>query len=181
MTNIGSAVIARALYRHFNGTPRTYDRMSGSGFKRAPNGFRRIGSGCYRVVYLHKESGLVYKIGDNDANFYEAENASRLRAKSSADLGFELVVPRTRYVTVDENAGMGMAIQEFAPNARATYCMTQYNWGGVSDYDCTCKRKDVCYGDVHRAVEAWSGLEDIHCYNVLVDRDDRFWLIDLAG
>jgi len=176
MTNIGSAAIAQALYKHFGGDP--YYR-NGDGFKRAPNGFRRVGSGCYRVAYLHRESSLVYKIGQQDANYHEVENASRLGALPTGGLGFNLVIPRTEYIEIDDNNGI--AVQEFAANARATYCMTQYNWGGVSDYDCTCRRKDVCYGDVHRAVEAWSGLEDIHCYNVLVDRDDRFWLIDLAG
>lgn len=176
---IGSDATARALFSYFKGDPYDNRQTSRSCFKRAPKGFRRIGSGCYRVAFLDVAANVVYKMGQNHANIAEAENAERLANMPTDTLPFDLVIPATRVVEIDENASV--IVQQFAANARPTDCMTMYNYEGFSNYKCTCKRKGLCFGDMLKTVESWSGLGDIHCYNVLMDRDERFWLIDLAG
>lgn len=176
MTTIGDRNTALMLGRHF-----TYPDGYMGGFKRAPNGFRRIGDGVYRVAFLERATSTVYKIGDTWSNLNEAKTSQKLRRKSSRSLGFELRVPHTRawYVGSTNPDGESNIInaQEFASGGKNTYCKAQDTW--MDDHPCTCKR-NVCYAKVLEAVSEWSGLDDIHCENVLIDKAGVFWLIDMG-
>lgn len=176
---VGSLDTARMLFRHFGGDQDSY--------KRAPKGFRRIGAGCYRTVYLEKSTDTVYKIGSHWANTSEAFNARRLRRKSTKSLGFELIVPETRtYRMPAPPSRYGYSVracvsaQQYAGKARGTYCASQDDW--MEDVpDCDCKSKSpICWSIVHNRVREFSNLDDIHGENILMDRNGVFWLIDLG-
>lgn len=168
------------LFKHFKGDP-CRNSTGNSDFKRAPRGFRRIGSGCSRVAFLERATSLVFKIGDRYANENEVLNAEHL-ASLAQPAGIEIVIPNTFMVEGYDNSGYSSVIvQDFAANTRHTHCDAAYNFpGSWVTYRCTC-RQSVCFAEVLPVIAEWSGLEDVHGYNVLMDRDSRFWLIDLAG
>lgn len=152
--------------------------------KRAPKGFRRIGSGCYRTAYLERATNTVYKIGDYSANVHESAMSRRLRRRSTRNLGFDLYIPRTRTYRVPSVPYRGrhypecVSAQEFAEGARFTACDAQDSW--MDDVpDCSCKAP-LCYAVVLERIIEFSGLEDIHYANVLVDSSEVFWLIDMG-
>lgn len=167
--------IATALVLGLDGKP---FKRSGH-FKRAPRGFRRIGSGSYRVAYLHVASNLVCKLEiDNSeaSNSMESENAAIL-ADKVFNLPFTLRIPRT---VTHRVGGTSVNIQDFAGRASVTYCKVMENWGKVQN-PCSCK-SNVCFEDVHDKVSKATGLIDIHSENVLINRDTmEFWLIDLGA
>lgn len=150
----------------------------------SPKNLKLIGEGASRDAYLDKSSNLVYKIGDSEANAYEAYMARRLAKKSKKALGFNLHIPRTRTYRMPDEVYGGRLVrsyvtaQEYAANARPTECDMYYQWA-QPDAKCSCNHTP-CFIAVHEAIAEWSGLEDIHSENVLIDNNDTFWLIDLA-
>lgn len=172
MTTFGDAALARTLY----------DRVNNSYRRSAPKGFTKIVEGSYRKAYLHRESQIVYKVGDNDANRSESANSRRLARLSQRNLGFEVKIPKTRTYrmpnwTYGGHAyGSSVVAQEFALGAKPTNCASVDWW---VKRECNCGAP-VCYTDVLGAIGEWSRLEDIHSTNVLVDKAGVFWLIDIA-
>lgn len=168
MKTIGDHTTARLLYKHFENLSVT----------KAPKGFSHIGGGCYRAAYLHRASGVVYKIGDWESNSNEAYTARRLRKRSTRSLGFELLIPHTRtYVMGRSDYGpINVVAQEHAANSSYTHCDADYNW---RDGKCDCKHKP-CFSEVRTRIAEFTGLNDMHGENVLIDKLDRFWLIDLG-
>lgn len=176
-TTIGSHETALMLHKHFNGDMDNY--------KRAPKGFRRIGSGCYRTAYLERATDTVYKIGSYSANIHESATSRKLRRKSTRSLGFELVIPRTRTYRTPSTSGWNnraypscVVAQEFAKDSKFTDCDAQNDWM-VDIPPCNCKAP-LCFAIVHQRIIEFSDLSDIHSSNVLVDRQNRFWLIDMG-
>ncbi len=181
--SIGNADTARRLYTHFKGD------MDSS--KRAPNGFRKVGTGCYRMAVLEKATDVVYKIGSYESNTSEAFNSRRLARLSTRKLGIDLRIPRTRTYTIPnalipetfrgwngKQPRENVVAQEYAKGARHTYCMMEDS-GWMAHCRCTCKQ-DICFATVHNLVSEFSWLEDIHSGNILVDKNMTYWLIDLA-
>lgn len=175
---IGSLETARALHRHFNGR---------EGSKPAPKGFSYVGAGCYRVVYLERATNTVYKLGNYDSNVNEAYMSRKLARKSTRSLGFELRIPKTRTFRVPNSSNrygysypVRVVAQEYAGNARSTYCASQDDW--MEDVPpCDCKPySNICWTEVHKRVIEFSGLGDIHGQNILMDTNKVFWLIDMA-
>jgi hypothetical protein len=174
MTTIGNSALAKDLFISVMG-PNHY----GDGKPDAP--WTYLGSGCYRTAYLHKPTNVVYKIGDSWTNKAEALNARNLRRKSTRSLPFDLYIPHTRTYTFKSMSRHGdpavIISQEFAAKAKYTACKMDETWR--DDRKCTCKQA-LCYYDVQCAVAEWSGLEDLHSENLLVDNKGRFWVIDLG-
>lgn len=175
---IGDAQTARMLFEHFGRGNELH--------RRAPNGFRRIGEGCYRTAYLDKKNSVVYKIGSYEANISESEISRKLRRKSSKSLGFTLRIPHTRTYRMPITNQYGndypnnVIAQEFAANSNFTYCNSQDAWMAEIP-PCNCKgRSEICFAEVHDKVASFSGLSDIHGANLLMDKDKAFWLIDMS-
>ncbi len=180
---IGSLETARMLNTHF----------SDSWCRRSPNGFNKVGEGTYRMAVLEKDTNVVYKLGDYQSNISEAYNARRLRRKSTRNLGFVLHIPRTRtyrmpstrykrpYRDYDEVFQHCVVAQGYAgKGTKWTYCASQDDWM-MNVPDCNCyNRSKICFTTVHQRVIEFSGLDDIHCGNILIDRNNEFWLIDLG-
>lgn len=171
-TTFGDRDVAEALYMgEIKGT--------------IPERFRLIGSGCYRVAYLDTLENLIYKLGAYDSNVSEAAMARYLSRKSKKGLGFDVRIPRTRTFRMKSYPNPRgyreptcVSVQEYAENAHYTYCEAQNTW--MSDVpDCNCGN-DPCFAEVLEKITGWSGLDDIHAENVLVDNYEVFWLIDLA-
>lgn len=183
--SIGTQETAVALTNHFKPGPYPYSPYDQNGFKRSPNGFKRIGAGAFRVAYLEKSTETVYKIGMPKVNVRESVNARRLRRKSTRSLGFDLVIPQTttfRTPNIVDYVGRPVVnrvvAQEFAKGAKHTYCrMMDFEWH--DHVTCTCKNTP-CFNEVHRVIGEFTGLLDIHSGNVLMDKKGTFWLIDIA-
>jgi hypothetical protein len=163
----GDSVLAGRLYS------RTKNNGSYNNDSPAPKGFKKIGSGCYRVAYLHRPTEIVYKVGSAHTNLEESRNARALSRRSTRGMRFNLHIPRTR--TYLMNDGGRVIAQEFAKGAKGTYCSAIYGY----ESGCSCER-EVCFATVLDTIRKWSGLEDIHEKNVLVDKKNVFWFIDLA-
>lgn len=175
----GSRETATMLFNHYNGDPDLALE------RRAPKGFRRIGDGAYRTAILDKANNIVYKIGDYDSNVSESWNSRRLRRRSTARLPFELYIPRTRtYRMKGVQNPWGakwpqcVSVQEYAQGARPTICAkSRYDYG--FERACTCRRP-ICHSEVANIIADFTELDDLHFNNVLIDRFNVYWLIDIA-
>jgi hypothetical protein len=174
---IGDLDTARMLSKHFE------DRDPYE--KRAPRGFNKLGAGCYRTAFLEKATKTVYKIGSYEANRSEAYNARRLRKKSTRNLPFDLYIPHTRTWQVGKTTNrfgrsypLNVIAQEFAEGAKFTHCDALDTW--IKDVKCNCK-SNICFAKIHQMIVDFSDLEDIHSGNILVDKNNVFWFIDLAA
>lgn len=166
---IGDEVLATRLHK----------RLSTPGIRRAPNGYRKIGEGCYRSAYLHRPTETIYKIGYDYSNRCEAESAAELREQDFSNLSFDLHIPLTTLYPMSHDTSV--VAMEFAKGAKPTHCMTQtYSYN--REYDCSCKLPGgMCFTDIHDEIESATGICDIHSGNVLVTPDLTFWLIDLGA
>lgn len=162
------------LHRHFS------DKWAYN--KRAPKGFRKVGSGASRTAYLDTAEMVVYKIGGSYDNLDDASMSRVFRRRSTKRLPFNLYIPRTRTYAVgydEDNERDYVAVQEFAANCRPTHCNLFY--GYMRPTRCTCRRGINCHAEPLKAIKEWSQLYDIHGENVLWNEKTRtYWLIDLA-
>jgi hypothetical protein len=165
---IGDPATAKMLAHHF--------QYRSPELKPAPKGFSRIGAGCYRVALLERATETVYKLGDYDANVMEAFTSRRLARKSTKSLGFTLKIPASR--TYRTSPHDRIIAQEYAKGGKSTYCASQDDWMERTP-ECDCKR-ELCFKTVLDRITEFSGLQDIHGSNVLVDSSDTFWLIDMG-
>lgn len=168
LRRLGDPSTAAMLLNHYSGVK-----------KRAPKGFRKIGEGVSRTAILEVATGIVYKVGDSNDNENEAFTAALLRRSSNKKFsGFTLKIPFTYPYDLDK--GMVLA-QEYAANARFTNCSLEDSWF-KPDAKCTCKRYSAkCFTDIHSEVSDYTGLADIHCENLLLDKNGVYWLIDMAN
>lgn len=163
------------------GTPQTAAMFASLRFGAvAPEGFRKIGQGCSRVAYLEKSTDIVYKVGGLWANRHEADISRRLKRKSTRSLGFDLVIPQTRLWYKDAwTQHKSVNAQTFAKGAKATECAAEAYW---DETECNCDKPiGLCYFTAIERVAEWSGLEDVHSNNLLVDKKNVLWLIDMGG
>lgn len=149
-----------------------------------PKGFRYLGEGCYRTAYLEKSTKTVYKVetGGECSNYVEVDNARRLIRKSTRSLGFDLTVVRTRLFDTSSSSRWGTTVnaQEFAIGADITFCEAEAFYMDPVP-DCSCRKPfGLCFVEVQNRVKDWSGLQDVHSENILVDKKGMFWLIDMG-
>lgn len=167
----GDIDLAREIHAAYNGN------VWGS----VPEGWRHLGAGSYRSAYLHLDSMTVYKVGDYEQNIMEAANSRRLR-RAHLSLSVEIGIPRTRTFRVKSTEyRYGRAIpecvvaQEYVIGDFAIACDSMYDSG----FPCSCE-SDPCHGRIMEEIEQNTGISDIHSENVLIDLDERWWIIDIA-
>lgn len=134
-------------------------------FRRAPKGFRKIGEGAYRTAYLEQATGLVYKIGDSSTNESEYENWKRVRSLPKFPHA-PVKLPTTRLVKVDDYRKV---IIQTLVRGRKTTCRCH-------PWYCSCDMYML-----RNRLQLWSGVNDLHGGNVLVDDKGVYWIIDIAG
>lgn len=119
-----------------------------------PNGWRRMGSGCYRVAFL-APSGVVYKVQHWQNNSYQtnAGEAEKLRSLMFRKLPQGCRFPRYQLFEL-EGEGV-MAMERFNQTMRS-----------ISSYSAEGKRLRALE---NRLIAALPELRDMHDDNIAVD------------
>jgi hypothetical protein len=124
-----------------------------------PAGFKELGEGAQRTAYLHIETGIVYKVGDDACNRYEHQTLAKLRGQ-----GHEHAPVTTLYrvrVTDYSDCAFGCAPE-------------------VSDRDVIAMPYLPEDGSVPHA-EVWlPGMVDLNPDNIHA-HGGKLWLIDAGG
>jgi len=134
----------------------------------APEGWRLIGSGCYRNAYLHVESGVVYKVDQSygyggQGNNTEARALRNYFYNKKMPAGCRL--PRFRFLELD---GKGVIAMEKFDKLLKDFSI--YG-NGAEYYD----RRDA----LQRALR---DTYDLHAANLAVDEVNQLLVpIDLGG
>lgn len=150
-------------------------------------GFKFIGSGAFRYVYLHKNSGVVYKWGDADANTDEERQSHRLfgRVPLSAK-GWAVRIPMAyHWGDFGFSDWSSVLTMEYARDAVPSQCSCN-DWelikflpnGDIEHPPCTT---DPCHRKIAEKVGRWAKLGDVHAYNLLWAETQRlYWLVDMG-
>lgn len=151
-------------------------------------GFTKLGSGAYRAAYLHRDTGIVYKVGDTWANTHEVTHSRRLRSMlKSAPV--PVWIPRVRdFKSIGEFDEWGetynniIAAELFdgkPAKCRAFEWATRNYWNDTIVYkSCNCKR-NPCHKEALSMLADWSGLSDMHYANVLWN-GTRYGIVDMG-
>lgn len=136
---------------------------------RTPAGFKRLGSGSYRIAYLHKASNVVYKIDryvdshSSMSNSGEVENYPVLVNKVEEKGLTKVKVPQT-------------SGHEFMLDAkRVVVCAMEFIAGKLGTED------SIHYGSDSYTQYRSCGVSDQHGGNYIVDAENNIWVIDLGG
>ena len=134
----------------------------------APEGFRRLGNGAYRVAYLNEVENVVYKIEWNYGRSYDQSNKEEylnLRSMMLCKLPETVRFPKYHLWELD---GRTVAAMEYLPNL-----LDQYGgWnGGQKWWDA---KRELC--------RTFPDLWDSHGANIAVDEESgKIVPIDLGG
>lgn len=133
-----------------------------------PEGWARLGGGCYRAAFLHEESGVVYKVQHSYGYGYGQSNASEaetLRRYMFRKLPQGCRFPRYSFYELD---GKGvMAMERFSKLLRdySRYAEGSHYWDRLR------KLQGALY-DVY----------DLHSANLAIDEENQLLVpIDLGG
>lgn len=133
----------------------------------APEGWQRLGSGCYRSAWLHEESGVVYKVQHTYSNSWQSNEgeADTLRRHFFKKMPKGCRLPRFRYFALD---GRGViAMERFSRLLRDVgyYQDTEGYHNRLSDLQ-----------------DALRGVSDFHGGNLAIDEENKLLVpIDLGG
>lgn len=134
----------------------------------APEGWVRLGSGCYRSAWLHKESNVVYKVQHRYTNDYGQSNAGEARNLKRyylTKLPKGCRLPRFRHFELDGRSVMAM--ERFDK-------LLKY----VSYYD----DPKGYHARLAHLQEALRDLWDLHGANLAIDEENELLVpIDLGG
>lgn len=132
----------------------------------APEGWKRLGSGCYRTAFL-APSGTVYKVQNNPTSYQSNESeAETLRGLMFRKLPKGCRFPRYQLFMVGEGEGV-MAME------RMTSLLRDYGQWGEKDRRVRNLK--------NKLVDALYELWDLHDQNVGVAEDGAVVPIDLGG
>lgn len=132
----------------------------------APEGWTRLGNGCYRIAFLHEASGVVYKVQFNyrysgQSNAHEVATIRRYYLKKLPE-GCRL----PRYGWFEESGVIAME--------RFTKLLKNY-----SSYE---REGSVYWGRLRRLQDFLRDVYDLHGANIAVDeRTKEIVPIDLGG
>lgn len=135
----------------------------------APGGFKRLGSGCYRVAFLSEESKVVYKVQHSADERYQSNRGEYLNLRSMMlrKLPKEIRFPRY-YLWELEGRGDEVAAMEYLPKLLDSFG----NFGGGGKY--WAARNGLC--------RIFPDLWDSHGANIAVDEESgQIVPIDLGG
>lgn len=134
-----------------------------------PEGWQRLGTGCYRAAWLHVASGVVYKVQHEatysyQTNHAEARNIARYRFKKMPK-GCRL--PRYQFFALDNQEDGVMAMERFSKLLRE-----------VSYY-----QDPNGYYDRHKELQGvLRDVYDLHGGNLAIDEENELLVpIDLGG
>lgn len=132
-----------------------------------PSGFRRLGSGAYRVAYLSEVENVVYKVewryGRSDEQSNQEEYLN-LRSMMLRKLPDTVRFPKYHLWELD---GRTVAAVEYLPNLLDTY-------GGERGAKYWAAKRDLC--------RTFPDLWDSHGANIAVDEEaGKIVPIDLGG
>lgn len=160
------------------------------GFDLHEMGWKYLGSGCSRNAWLAPD-GIVYKYGDTWENNSEVRNVRRLRRENMrAQLAalnvyipnvtrYNLSNPREVIIAMEYITGTHTFLCSAAMGRWTKDSRPNYGSKWVYDRKCDCNFK-VCPRDVTLAMEKFR-ISDMHEGNVIVDANQRFCVVDVAG
>ncbi len=132
-----------------------------------PDGWRRIGSGCFRQVFLHVDSNVVYKTETQSGydpeygSAAEVRNARRLRSGTDGFVGSYIRIPPTSCFTINNELVVAMErvsgtlFADIEPEGRMGF-------------------REACW-ELYRL-----GFMDMHDANFFVDADRYLVPVDMA-
>lgn len=143
-------------------------------------GWAFLGAGCSRNAYLSPE-GVVYKVGDGEANRLEVRNSHRLRARAGKSELWRIPRANIHHVrnTSAETwpASRYVVAMEFVPSSdRSFHCA---KWFGSDYAKCNCGQTP-CIDEHRQVARRMFGISDLHDENVIVGQDGKFWIIDIC-
>lgn len=131
-----------------------------------PRGWRYLGSGISRTVYLGPDR-IAYKVSPQDAgaNKLEHKKAKQLRKKE-----IEFQIPETELYL-----GGRVLAMEFVERSKTR----RYYYGCDCEGDDDCFRLRCAYR-VEAAFNKQTRLIDFHSGNCMIGKDGRYYVVDLA-
>lgn len=127
--------------------------------ERAPEGWVRLGDGCYRAAYLHVDENVVYKV---EHKYGRGGQTNEGEFKQLCDIKFTKLpkgihLPRYHLHKLD---GRTVAAMEYVPKLLSSF--STYRGAGVSYW---ILRAALC--------ETLPQLSDMHGDNIAVDEDTQ--------
>lgn len=148
------------------------------GGRRAPKGWKHVGSGGTRSCFLSPD-GVVYKIEGLHSNSNEREVKAAVRYRKNKQLAEQDVfIPETTGWNVKDGSLTATVVaMEYIDDGGVTVqCNAEYG------DDCNCRKwgtPRVCYGWLLNYISD-VGLEDMFWGNVKAGKDGKFYVIDLG-
>lgn len=171
-----------------------------------PEGWTLLGSGCFRTAFL-SPSGIVYKIGDEEANASEVRKAAALRRRTNLpDFIYIPVVSAftfQRWRTINRydytlekeytervHRREVVSAMEYIAGEHPPYCFNA-SWAGSQEVYCSCGEYGDGAGDYFAGVpmcdnarmldniKRATGSSDVHNENVIRMTDGRIAFIDM--
>lgn len=162
---IGNETEARFIHEWYRAWQNREDRWGNPG-PLAPEGWKRLGSGCYRIAFL-APSGTVYKVQGSPSSFQSnVSEAYTLRRYMFQKLPKGCRFPRYQLFMVKEGEGV-MAME------RMTSLLREYSQHREEHRRVRNLKRDLA--------EALHDLWDLHDDNVGVAEDGAVVPIDLGG
>jgi hypothetical protein len=126
--------------------------------REAPEGWRRLGAGCYRQVYLHVETSVVYKVEHNYRDGWQSNKgeAQNIRKLMFTRLPKGCRLPRYQLFRLDGKAVIAMEYFE--------KLLREFSMYGDSGRDYWTAKTEML-----NAVN----LSDMHASNVAVDEINK--------
>lgn len=157
---IGTRSRARSIQKWFNDhRDNWYDAIP-------PKGWKKVGSGGTRIVYLHEESGVVYKVCsyrhedyDNHAELENARSLYRRVRNNDQWWGAYVRIPKTSGFSFEDNLVVAMEYIE-----------------GLMGYQSPDNSSQRAREELHSV-----GFSDMHGKNYIVDKDGTHWPIDMGS
>lgn len=127
--------------------------------EQTPDGWVRLGSGCYRVAYLNALEGIVYKVERRYGSAYNQTNEGefqQLRSMRLTTLPKGIRLPRYHLYSLD---GRAVAAMEYLPKLLASF--SRYGEGQT-------------YWNLRgKLCETFPDLWDMHGDNIAVDENTK--------
>lgn len=127
--------------------------------EQAPQGWTRLGSGCYRVAYLNALEGIVYKVEHRYGGFGQTNEGEfqKLRSMRLTRLPKGIRFPRYHLYSLD---GRTVAAMEYLPKLLKDF--SRYGGEGATYWNLKSKLCDTL-----------PDLWDMHGANIAVDENTK--------
>lgn len=119
-----------------------------------PKEFQRIGSGAFRTAYLHKPTGVVYKVDGCSGQWSYTNKAEVRNARMLAKFAWEhVVIPKASLFTF-KGKGLGgcdayVVAMEYVEGPLGRDSKQGYSHPGWEEFREFCKARNHIVGDMH--------------------------------